>query len=155
MSRESLHEALVEWIGSDDDSPTSLPSAMRHLSDAWARRDEPNVVLVHYDDLLADLEGQMRCLAGILGIVVPEQSWPALVGAATFERMKDRQDVHPPPPSGVAPATTFSFFRRGTSGAGHEILGDEELATYYARAARLAPPDLIEWLHRAGHGTSS
>ena len=33
---------------------------MWHLSDAWARRGEPNVLLVHYDDLLADLEGQMR-----------------------------------------------------------------------------------------------
>jgi aryl sulfotransferase len=142
-----LHEALVEWIGSDDDSSRSLPGAMRHLSDAWARRGEPNVVLVHYDDLLADLEGQMRWLAGRLGIAVPEQSWPVLAGAATFKRMRNRKDIHPPPPSGIVPDAAF-FFRRGTSGAGREILSDEELASYYARAAQLAPPDLIEWLHR-------
>ncbi len=151
MSREKLHEALVEWIASDDDPPRysmSLPGAMRHLSDAWARRGEPNVLLVHYDDLLADLEGQMRRLAGRLGIAVPEQSWPVLAGAATFERMRDRKDILPPPPRIVADTASFSFFRRGTSGAGREILSDEEMASYYARAARFAPPDMIEWLHR-------
>lgn len=147
MPHEKLHEALVEWIGSDDDFPLSLPGAMRQLSDVWARRGEPNVVLVHYDDLLTDLEGQMRCLAGTLGIAVEEQSWPALVEAATFKRMKSRTDMHPPPPSGIVPDPAF-FFRRGTSGAGREILSDEELASYHARAAQLAPPDLIEWLHR-------
>jgi hypothetical protein len=40
-----------------------------------------------------------------------------------------------------------AFFRRGTSGAGREILSDEEIAAYHARAARLAPPDLLVWLH--------
>jgi hypothetical protein len=138
---------LIEWIGSDDDSPMSLPDAMRHLSDAWARRSEPNVVLVHYDELLADLEGQMRHLADRLGIAVPEQSWPVLTAAATFERMRDRKDIHPPPPSGIVPDPAL-FFRRGSSGAARETLSDDELARYYARAARLLPPDLNEWLHR-------
>ena len=62
-SREMLHDALLSWIAADDDPcqhPDSLPGVMRHLSDAWARRGEPNVLLVRYDDLLADLEGQMR-----------------------------------------------------------------------------------------------
>jgi hypothetical protein len=150
VSREKLHEVLVEWIADDDDLPRypeSLPGALRHLSDAWARRGEPNVLLVHYDDLLADLEGQMRRVAGRLGIAVPEQSWPVLAGAATFERMRDRDDILVPPPPGIVADTAF-FFRRGTSGAGREILSDEEMASYYARTARLAPPDLIEWLHR-------
>jgi aryl sulfotransferase len=148
VSRKKLHEALVEWIAGDDGPPRyseSLPGAMRHLSDAWTRRGEPNVLLVHYDDLLADLEGQMRWLAGRLGIAVPEQSWPVLAGAARFERMRDRKDILVPPPPGIAADPAF-FFRRGTSGAGREILSDEEMASYYARAARLAPPDLIEWL---------
>ena len=27
------------------------------------------------------------------------------------------------------------------------ILSDEEMARYYARAAQLAPPDMLAWLH--------
>ena len=61
--RTPLHDRLLRWIADDDDPreyPDSLPGVMWHLSDAWARRHEPNVLLVRYDDLLADLDGQMR-----------------------------------------------------------------------------------------------
>jgi aryl sulfotransferase len=149
MSREMLHDALLRWIAGDNDPRhdlDSLPGFMWHLSDAWARRGEPNVLLVHYDDLLARLEGQMRSLAARLGIAVPERAWPALVQAAMFERMRDRADELIPIPPGLV-ADSAAFFPRGTSGAGREILSDEEMAAYYARAARLAPPDLLEWLH--------
>ena len=81
---------------------------MRHLSDAWARRGEPNVLLVHYDDLSADLEGQMRWLAGQLGIAVPQQAWPALVRAATFESMRDSADTLVPDRPGSSRATPHS-----------------------------------------------
>jgi hypothetical protein len=149
-----LHDALVRWIADDDDPcryPDTLPGVMRHLSDAWVRRGEPNVLLVRYADLLADLEGQMRWLAGRLAITVPEQDWPALIQAATFGRMRDRADSLIPVPPGTS-AGAASFFRRGTAGAGREILSDEELAGYYARAAQLAPPDMLEWLHAPSAG---
>ena len=149
VSPEQLHAAVLEWISGDDDSrrpPASLPAVIRHLSEAWTRRVEPSVVLVRYDDLLSNLEGQMRRLADRLEITVTEQSWPTLVEAATFERMRDRDDVLVPPPPGIA-ANNALFFRRGSSGAAREILSDEEMAWYHSRVARLAPPEMIEWLH--------
>ncbi|MEP7024319.1 MAG: sulfotransferase domain-containing protein, partial [Actinomycetota bacterium] len=124
----------------------SLPGLMWHLSDAWARRGEPNVLLVHYGDLSADLAGQLRRIAEQLGITVPEQAWPALVQAATFEAMRGNADQLIPDP-GILKSSA-AFFRRGSSGAGREILSDEELAIYQARAAQLAPPDLLRWLHQ-------
>jgi hypothetical protein len=45
-----------------------------------------------------------------------------------------------------------AFFRRGTSGAGREILSDAEIDAYHARVARLAPPDMLAWLHSAHPG---
>lgn len=115
------------------------------LCDAWSRRGEPNVVLVHYDDLLSGLEGQMRRLAGRLGMAVRDEAWPALVRAATFEVMQGNADKLVPT-AGICKSNA-AFFRRGTSGAGREILSDEELAGYHARAAQLAPPDMLAWLH--------
>ena len=149
MSPEMLRDALLGWIADDDDprrNLDSLPGVLWHLSDAWARRDEPNVLLVHYDNLLADLEGQMRWLAGRLEIAVPENAWPALIQAATLKGMRDSAESIVPRPPGVVEEPA-SFFRRGTSGAGREIVSDEEMAGYYARAAQLAPPDMLEWLH--------
>ena len=39
-------------------------------------------MLVHYADLLTDLEGEMRRLAARLDLEVPEDVWPSLVDAA-------------------------------------------------------------------------
>jgi aryl sulfotransferase len=146
--RTPLHDRLLRWIADDDDPreyPDSLPGVMWHLSDAWARRHEPNVLLVRYDDLLADLDGQMRLLARQLGIAVPEQAWPALVRAATFESMRGSADTVVPT-AGLFKSNA-AFFRRGTSGAGREILSDEELAAYHARVSQLALSDMLTWLH--------
>jgi aryl sulfotransferase len=143
-----LHDWLLGWIAGDDNPREyldSLPGIMWHLSDAWSRHAEPNVMLVHYDNLSADLPGQMRWLAGQLGIAVPEGTWPALVQAATFENMRDSADTLVPS-AGIFKSNA-AFFRRGISGAGREILSDEELAAYHVRVAQLAPPDMLTWLH--------
>jgi aryl sulfotransferase len=146
--RPGLHDWLLDWIASDQDpreALDSLPGLMWHLSDAWSRREQPNVLLIHYDDLSGDLEGQMRALATHLGIDVPANTWPALVWAATFEGMKSNADRHVPT-HGILKSNA-AFFRRGTSGAGREVLTDEELSNYHARAAELAVPGLLAWLH--------
>jgi aryl sulfotransferase len=144
-----LRDWLLGWIAREEDpreQPDSLPGVMWHLSDAWARRAEPNVLLVHYDDLAAGLAGQMRWLAGQLGITVADQTWPALARAASFEAMRARAD-RLVPTAGIF-KDNAAFFRRGTSGAGREVLTADELAAYHARVAQLAPPDLLIWLHR-------
>ncbi|HXH57239.1 sulfotransferase domain-containing protein [Iamia sp.] len=148
--RPRLHEWLLAWIDSDAslrEELDSLPGVLWHLSDAWDRRAEPNVVIVHYDDLVADLEGEMRRLAAELGITVAEATWAELVGAARFDRMRANADELAPDPAGVL-TDRARFFRRGTSGAGRELLSNDELARYRDRAPRLAPPDLLTWLHR-------
>ncbi|GAB3649392.1 sulfotransferase domain-containing protein [Glycomyces tarimensis] len=149
--RPSLHDWLVDWIGSTKEpreSLDSLPGVMWHLSDAWARRDEPNVLLVHYADLSADLDGEMRRIAEWLGIDVAPRTWPRLVNAATFAEMRSRAATLAPDPAGVMKSKD-AFFRRGSSGAADEVLSEAELDAYRSRAAELAPADLLEWLHRA------
>lgn len=148
--RPPLRDWLLRWIDDDADpraAMDSLPGVMWHLCDAWARRGAPNVVLVHYDDLVADLEGAMRQMAARLGITVPEARWPELVRAASFDHMRANADRLAPDPVGIL-KDRGAFFRRGSSGAGRELLTDEELARYRQRTARMAPPDLLAWLHR-------
>ncbi|MBO0810021.1 MAG: sulfotransferase domain-containing protein [Actinobacteria bacterium] len=151
--RKPLHDWLLGWISADRDPREeldSLPGFMWHFSDAWARRGERNVLLVHYDDLIADLEGEMRRLAERLGIAVPGRAWPSLVAAATFEQM--RASAAQLVSAGNILKSSTAFFRRGTSGAGREILSEGEIAGYHARTATLAPPDLLAWLHAPRRG---
>jgi hypothetical protein len=158
--RKPLHDWLMAyvngdaapWVASQDprDDLDSLPGLLWHLSDAWARRAAPNVLLVHYDELSAGLEGQMRRMAGWLGLDVPGPAWPALVRAASFEGMRGNAD-RLVPTAGVFKSNA-AFFRRGRSGAGREVLSDAEVARYHDRVAGLAPPDLLAWLHDPRQG---
>jgi aryl sulfotransferase len=150
--RTPVREWLLSWIDDPADPRErldSLPGVVWHLSDAWQRRSEENVVLVHYDELAADLAGEMRRLAARLDIAVAERAWPELVEAASFERMRARAAERAPDTVGVI-ADPVAFFRRGRSGAGRELLTADEVAHYRARIAPMAPPDLLSWLHRDG-----
>jgi hypothetical protein len=143
-------DALLGWIDRNPapaDELDSLPGVMWHLSDAWRRRHDPNVLLVHYADLSADLAGEMRRIAGRLGETVTEDAWPELVDAAGFTRMRDRAAELAPDPVGVL-KDRGAFFRSGRSGTGREVLTDEQYERYLARVAGMAPADLLEWLHR-------
>ena len=64
----------------------SLPGVLWHLTGAWARRGQPNIVLAHYDDLSADTGGEMRRLAGRLGITVPPRPGPGWSGRPRSRR---------------------------------------------------------------------
>ncbi|MEU1239953.1 sulfotransferase domain-containing protein [Micromonospora parva] len=148
--RPPVREWLTSWVDREVDPHSeldSLPGVLMHLTDAWARRHEPNIELVHYDDLLADLGGEMRRLADRWGITVPDARWPALIEAATFGRMRERADQLAPDTLGVL-RDRLAFFRRGGSGQGRDLLDEPARSRYQQRVAALAPPQLLTWLHR-------
>jgi hypothetical protein len=108
-------------------------------------------VLVHYEDLPADLAGEMRRLAKRLNLAVPGAKLSSLVQAATFRQMRAAADQLKPlqyaqdrdVSKGYA-----AFFRKGSSGDGRTLLTSAEADRYYTRAARVVPRELLTWLHR-------
>jgi aryl sulfotransferase len=144
----SPREDLVHWIHREpsSDSSNALAGMLQLLSAAWELREEPNMLLLHYEELSADLEGEMRRIAARLGIVVPAATWPHLVEAATFKQMQASPERYAP--ADLKEKEVAAFFNKGTSGQGRRLLTSEELARYHARAAQLAPADLLAWLHR-------
>src|SRR5215469_15723847 len=59
---ETANGRFWSWV----DSPmhgtaiSDLEIMLRHLDTFWQVRDQPNIILLRYEDLLDDLEGQMR-----------------------------------------------------------------------------------------------
>lgn len=148
--RPPLRDWLSAWIDRVAD-PTeamdSLDGVMHHLSDAWARRHRANVVVVHFDDLRADLLGQMRWLAHRLRLGATEQVTAELAAEASFEAMRDRATQLVPDIQGVL-RDPRAFFREGRSGTGVAELTEADLDRYHHRVAALATPSLLGWLHR-------
>jgi aryl sulfotransferase len=89
-------ERFWQWVDDTtpvEETPASLAALFHHVRTFWpATTSAPNLIMLHYDDLQADLERQMRHLAQRLGIDVPEQRWPQLVPAARFNEMRRRAD---------------------------------------------------------------
>jgi hypothetical protein len=85
----SEQERFWRWVDDDTppaEAPSSLVRTLRHLETFWAVRAEPGIVLLHYDDLSADLEGEMRGLADRLRIEVAEDLWPEAGGGGRLRR---------------------------------------------------------------------
>ena len=142
----SERERFWQWV--EASASPSLRTMVHHLKTFWQARARPNVVLLHYDDLKVDLEGQMRRLAARLGIKVPQGCWLELVQAATFEEMRKRADEIVPNSTEALWLDNARFFNKGTSGQWRELLNDEDLHRYQARIKELADPKLAAWMHQ-------
>jgi hypothetical protein len=149
---EDPAERFRAWVEIDADPTSTIPSLRLtacHLTSFWQARDRLDVVFFHYDDLLADLEGEMRRLADHVGIEVPEDRWPTLVEAATLDSMRARAADVVPGADRDQWRDVGKFFNRGSSGQWREVVGEDDLARYIERVRSLAAPDLVEWLHHA------
>ena len=139
---DDLHWLWSQWLtrGSFEWEADGWPfwSHHYHAGSWWAFRDLENVLLVHYYDLLADLEGEMRRVAGHVGIAVAEELWPALVDAARFETMKS-DAARLLGPMERFTGGTDSFLYKGSNGRWHDVLTDEDLVLYEKVAGSLDP----------------
>jgi aryl sulfotransferase len=118
-----------------------------HLASFFERRADPRVLLVHYNDLKADLSGEMRRIADFLGISVPAELWGETVDRCTFDRMRERGSKEIGPMLDVAfEGGAQGFIFKGTNGRWKDILTAEELELYRKRVAEVMSPAAARWL---------
>jgi aryl sulfotransferase len=152
VTRPPLQEWLRGWTLRETDpmvSMDSLQGVVHHTADAADRRDDRQVLIVRYEELVDDLDGRMRWLAERLGVSVDPAVWPTLVDAATFASMRADAAARTPDRRGIL-RDPAAFFRRGRPGAGREVLAPADVAAYEQRVRRLVadedPPDPAEVL---------
>jgi aryl sulfotransferase len=112
----------------------------------WAERRRSNVLLVHYSDLKADLDGEMRRISSFLGIPIDEAVWPRLVAAASFESMQAAGDELMPQMQAMFPEGSKRFFNKGVNGRWRDLFSEDDLALYEAKVRQKLSPALAAWL---------
>jgi aryl sulfotransferase len=134
---QDVHVFFDSWIES--------PTFFRHLASFWPHRGEANVLFAHYDDLQADLAGEMQRVATFLGIDFDPKARPDLVERCTFAGMKRRADeIGEFESRWVGGADTFLY--KGTNGRWRDVLTPDELARFDQRQRETLPPDALDWL---------
>ena len=139
---------LPSWDGDMDelfDQWSTDCSPITHLASWWPLRKEGFAFFMHYNDLKADLEGEMRRLAVFLDIEVPENLWPETVKRCGLlvmrEEARSNGRVDKVFENGVD-----AFFHKGTNGRWRDVLTQAQLDRYAALVANELPADAALWL---------
>ena len=104
---------------------------------------------IHFGDLLADTEGEMRRLAFYCEIEVPEARWPAILDAVQLDAMRKdaKRDGGGDASSMIFEGGIDRFLFKGTNGRWKGVLSADDLALY-EQAATTLDPGLRAWLER-------
>ena len=148
-------EYFHRWLAEDADpgyGHGSPAASFFHFERTWwDERHRPNVLLVHHNDLTADLAGEMRRVADFLGIPVAPQVWPGLVEAAGFAAMRRNGEVLRGSVAARFQGGGGRFFHKGTNGRWRGVFRDGDLALYDAKLGAELPPACARWV---AHGRS-
>jgi aryl sulfotransferase len=125
---------------------------LHHVASYWPHRDAENLLLVHYNDLKADLPAEVRRIAAFLDVPVTDEDVARVVRESEIGRMREvaleKEDML---------AVFFEdganrFFYKGTNGRWRDVLTDADLALYEDAKQRLLEPECAEWLERGWRG---
>ena len=140
-------EHFRQWVDGPEDEQGDIGAGFFHIENSfWKARHEPNVLLVHYQDMKTDREGEMRRIADFLDIDIPESLWPELVEAAGFDAMKKKADELLPNAGMIFEGGGNTFLHKGTNGRWEGVVDPEDLARYEAKVAAQFSPALAEWV---------
>jgi aryl sulfotransferase len=112
----------------------------------WNRRHEPWLLMVHFNDLKADLEGEMRRISEFLEIDTPQPLLAELADAARFETMKRQGEEMLPQLRMAFDNGAERFLNKGENGRWRDFLTEADLARYDALVERRLSPTLRAWL---------
>ncbi len=152
---DDIHEFWRGWMtrgwfeGETDGWP--YWSHLSNVRSWWDYRELPNILLVHFNDLLQDTEGDIRRMADFLGISVAEQAWPGIVKRVSFAEMKKEGERYAPLGGRFWEGGAKTFLNKGTNGRWRNVLSKQELGLYDAACQRTLTPDCRAWLENGGH----
>jgi len=146
--------AFDEWMtrGSFPWENNGYPfwSHLYHASSWWEFRHLPNILFVHFNDLLEDTDGQMRKVSEYLDIPVNEDIWDSLVQGVSFSAMKSNAQIMAPGATLGAWKDTSNFFHKGTNNRWQGVLDDAQIDAYQELVKRELDKDLARWLESGG-----
>lgn len=146
---EDPREFFRDWMGLSPPERTGDVTADSFFDlerTYWAARKNSNLLLVHYNDMIANLDAEMQRIARFLEIETPPALWPQLVSAATFDQMRRDGATLMPYAKAAWTAGHESFIHAGRNQRWRDALTEDEVAAYRRRAGQALSPVLNRWL---------
>lgn len=138
-----IRQYYHEWL--DRDGYPFHPF-FSHVQGWWDVRHLPNVLLVHFNSLKADLPTQIRRIANFVDISVEADVWPVVIEHCSLAYMKSRAEAVAPRGAAHLEGGKANFFHKGTNGRWRDVLTPSESRKYEDLAAAKLTHDCARWL---------
>lgn len=138
-----VRQYFLDWL--DKDGHPFWPF-WENVRTWWALRNEPNVLMLHFAALKADMPREIRRIAQFLDIHVPTDRWDAILEHCSFHYMKVHAAKSAPLGGVFWNGGAETFIHKGTNGRWREVLTAEDNARYEARALAELGGDSARWL---------
>lgn len=147
---EDIHEFWRDWMtkGWFEWETEGYPfwSTLHYAQTWWDYRHLPNILLVHFNDLLLNLEAEIARIAAFLEISASPELITDIAQATTFANVKEKAEVFLPNAEQDWKGGAQTFFNKGTNGRWREVLSGQDLELYHAAVQRELSPDCARWL---------
>jgi aryl sulfotransferase len=134
--------AFFNWLDNDAYPNWSFWDYTQGWFDA---RHLPNLKIVHFADLLADLPGQIKQIAAFLNIEINPKTWPDVLEHCSFDYMR-RLAIARESMRAIFKQGGASFINKGTNGRWRDVLTASDNARVEAIVADHLTPDCAHWL---------
>jgi aryl sulfotransferase len=125
-----------------------------HIQSWWDVRALPNLLTLHYADLIGDMPGQIRRIARFLNITLDEARLPRMVEHCSMAHMRKvggrSEQLNRAFRDGIK-----TFINKGVNGRWRDVLTQSEIDACDQIAARELTPDCAAWLRQGGNVWSS
>ncbi len=142
---ESVRDYFRDWLAKDG---YPFWSYWENVRTWWAVRDLPNVKLMHFNDMKADLAGSIKSIGEFLGITPDADTLKNIVAHCGFDYMKAHADKMAPLGGAMWNGGGKTFINKGTNGRWGDTLTAEDNAAYEAKARAELGDDCARWLSR-------
>ncbi|MEJ2130072.1 MAG: sulfotransferase domain-containing protein, partial [Gammaproteobacteria bacterium] len=121
---------------------------MHHIQSFWEHRALPHILMVHYNDLSADLEGQIQRIADYLDLDATAEEVKRVAEATHFDTVKKNASELLPRMDLAFAGGADAFIYKGTNGRWRGVLTEDDITLYEEAKTRVLTPDCAEWLEK-------
>lgn len=142
---EKLEETFAEFWDNWLETGRHLWPLWDHIDSWWRVRHLPNLLLVHYSDLINDKPNEVERMAEFLGVKIDAAKKDLVLRESSLEYMKENWEKFQSP--GFLPKR---FFGKGKNGVWKDFLPPEKIEKYEIFIVEKLGHECASWMKNGG-----
>ena len=142
---ENFADFWDDWVETKEDK-VDYWSYWKHIKSWWQVRNLPNVLLVHYHNLIYDKSQEIDRISEFLNLDINQSKKEMILEKSSLEYMKSNREKFEP--AGIFKPNTF--INKGVNGRWQNLLTTEQLKRYEIIISEELEAECAKWVKNAG-----